>query len=80
MTTARAILVEVSLGFLGLGDPTVKSWGMMIHYAVKRNAIILGMWWWFIPPGILISLLTLSIYLIGMGLEEYYNPRLRRVR
>ncbi len=79
MTTARAILVEVSLGFLGLGDPTVKSWGMMIHYAVKRNAIILGMWWWFIPPGILISLLTLSIYLVGMGLEEYYNPRLRYV-
>ena len=79
MTTARAILVEASLGFLGLGDPTVKSWGMMIHYAMKRNAIILGMWWWFIPPGILISLLILSIYLIGIGLEEYYNPRLRHI-
>jgi len=77
MHIARAILIEATLSFLGLGDPTVESWGTILHYAFERNAIILGMWWWFIPPIVLITLLTFSIYLIGIGLEEYYNPRLR---
>ena len=72
-----AMLTEASLSFLGIGDPTVKSWGMIIHYAMIRNAIVIGMWWWFIPPGLMISLSVLSIILISMGIEEYINPRLR---
>ncbi len=78
MRTAIAMIAEASLSFLGLGDPTVKSWGMIIHYAMKRNAIILGYWWWFIPPGIMISLTVLALFLISIGLEEYLNPKLRR--
>ncbi len=74
---AIAMLTEASLSFLGLGDPTAKSWGMMIHYAMIRNAITLGMWWWFLPPGIMISLSVLAFMLMGLGLEEYFNPRLR---
>ncbi len=73
-----AMLTEASLSFLGLGDPRAMSWGMMLHYALSRNAIYLGMWWWFLPPGLLISLSVLSIILISTGLEEYFNPRLRR--
>jgi len=76
--TAIAMLTEASLSFLGLGDPTAKSWGMIIHYAMIRNAITLGMWWWFLPPGIMISITVLAVMLIGLGLEEYFNPRLRR--
>jgi peptide/nickel transport system permease protein len=72
-----AMLTEASLSFLGVGDPTVKSWGMIIHYAMIRNAIVIGMWWWFIPPGLMISLSVLSIILVSMGIEEYINPRLR---
>jgi len=75
---AIAMLTEAGLSFLGLGDPTAKSWGMIIHYAMIRNAIVLGMWWWYIPPGLMISLTVLSILLIGLGVEEYLNPRLRR--
>ena len=74
----NAMLTEASLSFLGLGDPRAMSWGMMLHYALARNAIYLGMWWWFIPPGVMISLAVLSLILIGVGLEEYFNPRLRR--
>jgi ABC-type dipeptide/oligopeptide/nickel transport system permease subunit len=74
---AIAMLTEASLSFLGLGDPTAKSWGMMIHYAMIRNAITLGMWWWFLPPGIMISITVLAFMLMGLGLEEYFNPRLR---
>lgn len=74
----NAMLTEASLSFLGLGDPRAMSWGMMLHYALSRNAIYLGLWWWFLPPGLLISLSVLSIILISTGLEEYFNPRLRR--
>jgi len=75
---AGAMLSEASLSFLGLGDPTAKSWGMIIHYAMIRNAVMLRMWWWFLPPGIMISITVLAVVLIGIGLEEYFNPRLRR--
>jgi len=74
----NAMLTEASLSFLGLGDPRAISWGMMLHYALLRNAIYLGMWWWFLPPGIMISLAVLAVILLGAGLEEYFNPRLRR--
>jgi len=76
--TSGAMLSEAALSFLGLGDPTVKSWGMMIHYAMARYAVLLGYWWWFIPPGIMISISVLALLFIGMSLEEYFNPRLRQ--
>lgn len=40
-----------------------------------RNEIVLGIWWWYIPPGLMISLTVLSVILIGLGIKEY--PRLR---
>jgi len=61
----NAMLTEASLSFLGLGDPRAISWGMMLHYALLRNAIYLGMWWWFLPPGIMISLAVLAVILLG---------------
>jgi len=76
--TSGAMLSEAALSFLGLGDPTVKSWGMMIHYAMARYAVLLGYWWWFLPPGIMISISVLALLFIGMSLEEYLNPRLRQ--
>jgi peptide/nickel transport system permease protein len=75
--TSYAMLTEASLSFLGLGDPTTISWGMMLYYAMVRYAVVLGYWWWFIPPGIMISVSVLSVMLVGMALEEYFNPRLR---
>jgi len=72
-----AMLSEASLSFLGLGDPTTKSWGMMLHYAMARYAVLLGYWWWFLPPGIMISVAVLSVLFMGLSLEEYFNPRLR---
>jgi ABC-type dipeptide/oligopeptide/nickel transport system permease subunit len=75
--TSYAMLTEASLSFLGLGDPTTISWGMMLYYAMVRYAVVLGYWWWFIPPGIMISISVLSVMLVGMALEEYFNPRLR---
>jgi len=77
--TAIAMLTEATLSFLGLGDPTLKSWGTILHFAMVKNALILGLWWWFLPPGLMIALTVLSVVLIGRGLEAYFNPRLRRL-
>jgi ABC-type dipeptide/oligopeptide/nickel transport system permease subunit len=75
---SRAILIEASLAFLGLGDPLQKSWGTMLYYAQARGALLTGAWlWWVIPPGLLIAATVLGCALLGMHLERLANPRLR---
>jgi peptide/nickel transport system permease protein len=70
LTVASAMISEASLSFLGLGDPTVKSWGTMIRYALERGGLVNEMWWWCLSPGICITLCVLSIALIGYTVEE----------
>jgi peptide/nickel transport system permease protein len=79
LMSSRAILTEASLSFLGLGDPTKKSWGIILFYAQARSAFLTNAWiWWILPPGILITILVISFAYIGNALEEIVNPRLRR--
>jgi peptide/nickel transport system permease protein len=73
---SASIIAESSLSFLGLGDPTLVSWGMMLNFAFER-AISRMAWWFFLPPGIAIVWVSLSIILIGNALEEIVNPRLK---
>ena len=73
---STSILAESSLSFLGLGDPTLVSWGMMLNFAFER-AISRMAWWFLLPPGIAIVLISLSLVLIGTALEEIVNPRLK---
>lgn len=70
LAVAGAMLTEASLSFLGLGDPLQKSWGMMLNYAFSRGGFINGYYWWYLPPGVCISLAVLGFVLIGFGLEE----------
>src|SRR3970282_2709660 len=57
LAASSAILIEASLSFLGLGDPTAKSWGSVLYYAQVRSAFLTGAWlWWGLPPGMLITL------------------------
>ncbi|MGB9729333.1 MAG: ABC transporter permease [Thermoprotei archaeon] len=74
-----AILTEASLSFLGLGDPTLPTWGSILHDAEIYNAIGGNMWWWWVPPGLLIALISLSFVFIGHAIDEILNPRLRRL-
>jgi peptide/nickel transport system permease protein len=72
------ILMEASLSFLGLGDPTTKSWGSILYYANARSAFLTDAWlWWVLPPGICIVITVLSISFLGYFLEERVSPRLR---
>jgi peptide/nickel transport system ATP-binding protein/peptide/nickel transport system permease protein len=77
LAASNAILIEASLSFLGLGDPTAKSWGAVLYYAQVRNAFITGAWvWWVLPPGLLITSATLGFAFVGYALEEVLNPRM----
>jgi len=78
LTVPAAILSEAALSFLGLGDPNVISWGQILHIAELTNAI--RFWWVILPPGLAIAIVSLSFILIGQGLDEIFNPKLRRRR
>lgn len=69
LATASAMISEASLSFLGLGDVSMKSWGIMLSFAFSRGGFIRDMWWWYIPPGVCITLCVMSIALIGFGFE-----------
>lgn len=71
-----AILAESSLAFLGLGDPTLISWGSMLNFAFER-AVSRQAWWFILPPGLAIVWVSLSLILIGNTLDQIINPRLR---
>jgi len=79
---AGAMMSEAGLAFLGLGDPSTKSWGMILHYAQTSGGWYANMgypaWWWIIPPGLCVALTVASLVLIGQAMEEIINPRLRR--
>ena len=80
LCVAVAILSETTLSFLGLGDPTRVSWGLMLENAFSVGAMTTGAWWFIIPPGVCVVLVVLSFTLVGQALEEIFNPRLRARR
>ncbi len=75
LIVATAILIESALSFLGLGDPNVMSWGFMIG---AGRTFLRSAWWLCAIPGVAILLTVLAINLVGEGLNDALNPRLRR--
>ena len=72
-----AILSEATLSFLGLGDPTLVSWGSMLNRAFMRGAVTKGAWWYLIPPGVALAWVTLGLVLVSNAVQEIVNPRLQ---
>jgi peptide/nickel transport system permease protein len=77
LTVALAILSETTLALLGLGDPNSVSWGITIEEAFTNGALTAGYWWWLIPPGVAIVMVTLSFTMCGYALDEILSPKLR---
>lgn len=74
-----AILIAATLDFIGLGPTDTMSLGWMMNNAVAWSAMHLGQWWWFVPPGAAITLIVGSLYIMNVGLDEVFNPRLREL-
>jgi peptide/nickel transport system permease protein len=72
-----AIIIEAALAFLGFGDPGTVSWGMMLQWVWKTGHMFKAPYW-LLPPGICISLITLSFYMLGRAMDEVLDPRLRK--
>ena len=75
----HVIVAESGLSFLGLGNPLVKSWGLMLSFAFRYPTILITDLWvrWALPPGLCITLVVLSLALLSYALEEQAIPRLR---
>lgn len=74
-----AILIAATLDFIGLGPTTGTSLGLMMNNAVLWSALHLGVWWWFIPPGLAIMAIVGALYVMNVGLDEVFNPKLREM-
>jgi peptide/nickel transport system permease protein len=74
-----AILIAATLDFIGLGPTNAISLGLMMNNAVLWSALLLGMWWWFVPPGLAITLIVGALYIMNVGLDEVFNPKLREM-
>ena len=76
LMVATAILIESALSFLGLGDPNIMSWGFMVG---AGRTHLRTAWWLCTIPGLAILLTVLAINLVGEGLNDALNPRLRHL-
>jgi peptide/nickel transport system permease protein len=74
LTVGVAILFEAGLSFLGLGDPNTMSWGLMIG---SNRQYILDAWWPVTFPGLAIFVTVFAVSLVGDGLNDAFNPKLR---
>jgi len=78
ISVPAAITTEAGLSFLGLGDPTFPTWGQILHDANVFGAAARGLWWWIVPPGVMIAITGLAFVFIGNALDTIVNPKLKR--
>ena len=78
ISVPAAITTEAGLSFLGLGDPSFPTWGQILHDANTFGATARGLWWWIVPPGIMIAITGLAFVFIGNALDAIVNPKLKR--
>ena len=76
-TVLYAIGASVALAFIGLADLTSWSLGTMLYWAQSQQALQIGAWWWFVPPGLAVALMGTALVLLNSGIDELGNPRLR---
>jgi len=75
-----ALLVDAGLEFLGLGDTSHVSWGMVLYWAQTNSTVLQGEWWPFLFPGIALVITVVGLVFLVAGIDEVSNPRLRQTR
>jgi len=71
------VFLETSLAFLGLGDPSLPTWGKILNDAYQNGALYKGYYYWVLQPSALLMLTGLSFAMLGFALDRVFNPRLR---
>jgi peptide/nickel transport system permease protein len=71
------VFLEASLAVLGLGDPTLPTWGKIIDDAFNQSALYNGWYYWILEPAVLLMITGLAFALLGFALDRIFNPRLR---
>lgn len=74
---ASGILQESAISMLGLGPTDTVTLGRMLNWAIMAEAPRIGAWWTFIPAAGIVGFVTFSLYLINIGMDEVFNPKLR---
>ncbi|TFG84176.1 MAG: ABC transporter permease [Spirochaetales bacterium] len=77
LSVPGTIVFEASLSLLGLGDPTIITWGQILHDAQVSGATLNGLWWWIVPPGLLIALMGATFAFLGFAMDKILHPKLR---
>ena len=80
LQVSGAILFESTLSMLGLGPSGAVSLGVMLYWAIAWGSVRTGAWWAFVPPTVMLTLISFSLLLLQSSLDELFNPRLRRGR
>ncbi len=76
-TVVAAVLSEVMLAYIGVASLSDWNWGTILYWAQSSGAFQQGAWWWFVPAGLCVALLGMSLALVNFGIDEFVNPRLR---
>jgi peptide/nickel transport system permease protein len=71
------IVYEASVSLLGLGDSNIVTWGQILQAALSQGAVINNLWWWVIPPGLMIALMGMSFAFIGSAMDKILHPKLK---
>jgi peptide/nickel transport system permease protein len=78
-----AVLTEAGLSMIGLGpDPSTNvTLGSMLYWVLNGTHVALPwtLWWCFIPPGLILTVFLVAVFVMHSGMDEVFNPRLRRV-
>ena len=77
--TSGAILAGIGLEVLGLGPQRTPTLGMTIYWAQLYSALIRGLWWWWLPPIMVLIVLFVGLFLVSASMDEFVNPRLRKI-
>jgi len=77
LSVPSAIVYEATISMLGLGDPSITSWGQILQDANSAGAVIQGLWWWVVPPGLMISLVGMTFAFIGFAMDKILLPKLK---
>ena len=77
LSVPSAIVYESSVSLLGLGDATIVTWGQILHDAMQGAAILKGIWWWILPPGLLIAIMGMTFAFLGFSMDKILHPKLK---